>query len=90
MNIWGFTPAIFPFIEEEFRAFLKENANNLKAEFYIPTIINKLVQNGTARVRILPATDQWFGITYREDKSLAVNRIKELISEGVYPANLWS
>jgi len=90
MNIWGFTPAIFPYIEEEFRVFLKNNAGNLKAELYIPTVINNLVKKGYVSVRILPATDQWFGVTYREDKPLAIKKIRQLIDKGLYPSKLWS
>lgn len=90
MNVWGFTPAIFSPIGEEFRIFLQEIINNPKAELYIPTIINKLVKKGSARVKILPASDQWFGVTYREDKPMAVKRINQLINKGIYPTNLWT
>jgi len=89
MNVWGFTPAIFPYIDEELKTFLSEHAGNPKAELYIPTIINNLVKKDTARVKILPAADNWFGVTYREDKPMAVTKISHLISGGVYPANLW-
>ncbi len=89
MNIWGFTPEIFPAIEKEFITFLKDRSDNIKAELYIPTVINNLVAAGSAGVRILPASDQWFGVTYREDKPLAEEHINRLIKQGVYPDNLW-
>ena len=89
MNIWGFTPVIFPAIEAEFTSFLEDNAANIKAELYIPTVINNLVSSGSASVRILPASDQWFGVTYREDKPLAEEHINKLIKQGIYPENLW-
>ena len=90
MNIWGFTPEIFPSIEEEFTRFLAEDHDLLKAELYIPTVINNLVSKGSASVRILPASERWFGITYREDKPLAEEFIGQLVKEGTYPENLWA
>jgi dTDP-glucose pyrophosphorylase len=89
MNIWGFTPVIFKYIEQQFSEFIRKNISNIKAELYIPKIVNELLKSGKANVKILPATDKWFGITYREDKPLAVQNIHELIKQGVYPENLW-
>jgi NDP-sugar pyrophosphorylase family protein len=89
MNIWGFTPAIFPHIEQQFSEFISQNISNLKAELYIPRIVNEIIKNGKASVKILPATDKWFGVTYKEDKPHAIQNIRELINQGVYPDNLW-
>lgn len=89
MNIWGFTPVIFKYIEQQFSGFIRKNISNIKAELYIPKIVNELIKSGKANVKILPATDKWFGVTYREDKPLAVENIRELIKQGVYPDNLW-
>ncbi|HEC42884.1 MAG TPA: nucleotidyltransferase [Bacteroides sp.] len=89
MNIWGFTPAVFEHIESAFSEFIEINASNKKAELYIPAVVNDLVSRNTASVEILPALDQWFGVTYKEDKPLAVEYIKRLIEKGVYPDNLW-
>ena len=89
MNIWGFTPEVFPHLELAFKEFLRTQAGNIKSETFIPTVVNDLVTQGKARVRILPATDQWFGVTYKEDKDLAVARINRLIERGIYPSNLW-
>jgi NDP-sugar pyrophosphorylase family protein len=89
MNIWGFTPAIFNHLEKAFSEFIRVNAGKLKAELYIPAVINELLAKRKANVRILPASDEWFGITYKEDKPLAVARINRLIDEGIYPDNLW-
>ncbi len=89
MNIWGFTPLIFKYIEHLFSEFIRKNISNIKAELYIPKIVNELIKSGKAHVKILPATDKWFGVTYREDKPLAVENIRELIKQGVYPDNLW-
>jgi len=89
MNIWGFTPAIFEHLERAFSEFIKLNAGQLKAELYIPAVVNDLVEKGLASVKILPATDRWFGVTYKEDKPMAVDRIRALIDQGVYPGKLW-
>ena len=89
MNIWGFTPEVFEFLETAFTEFIGVNAGNPKAELYIPAVINDLVRQSKASVKILPAVDQWFGVTYKEDKPLAIANIKSLIEQGVYPDNLW-
>lgn len=89
MNIWGFTPSVFEHLENEFADFIRANAAQLKAELYIPAVVNDLVAQDKASVKILPAVDQWFGVTYKEDKPLAVANIKRLIKKGVYPDNLW-
>ena len=90
MNFWGFTPTIFDHFERAFSEFIKENAEKLKNELFIPKVVNDLVANDTASVRILPSRDQWFGVTYREDKPVAVEHIRKLVEQGVYPDNLWS
>jgi len=89
MNMWGFTPAVFAHIEQQFSEFIRKNLSNIKAELYIPKVVNEMIKDGKARVKILPATDKWFGVTYREDKPLAIENIRELINQGVYPQNLW-
>lgn len=89
MNMWGFRPQVFEKIRGEFEAFLRENASNPKAEFYIPTAITGMIRKGTARCRILPTTSAWFGVTYREDKPGVVESIRDLIRQGRYPERLW-
>jgi NDP-sugar pyrophosphorylase family protein len=89
MNFWGFHPSIFPQIETFFHDFLKENSKNLKAEFFIPLIGNHLIKQGTGKVKILGGGDIWFGVTYKEDKEEVSQKIKDLISQGEYPAKLW-
>ena len=89
MNMWGFTPHIFPLLYEHFQRFLKENAHDLNAECYIPTTINSLIKAEQARVRVLPSADAWFGITYREDQPRVVQSIGRLIESGAYPRGLW-
>jgi uncharacterized protein YjhX (UPF0386 family) len=89
MNFWGFTPRYFEQSEAFFRDFIRENANQLKAEFYIPFVVNKLITQGDARVEVLQSRDQWFGVTYQEDKPVTIARVKALVDAGVYPADLW-
>ena len=89
MNFWGFTPTIFDHFEDAFTAFIRKNADKLKMELFIPKVINDLVAEKVASVRILPSRDQWFGVTYREDKPIAIENIRNLIEQGVYPDNLW-
>jgi UTP-glucose-1-phosphate uridylyltransferase len=90
MNIWGFSPAIFPLLEEHFTEFIHANINQPKAEFYIPTVINEMVKNNRGTMKVLPANDRWFGVTYKEDKPIAIDHIRNQVEKGVYPANLWS
>jgi dTDP-glucose pyrophosphorylase len=90
MNFWGFTPTIFDHFEKAFKDFIKTNAQQPKKELYIPTVVNDLVARGLATVRILPSKDPWFGITYRQDKPVAVEHIRRLVEQGVYPDKLWN
>ncbi|MDP2915089.1 MAG: nucleotidyltransferase [Candidatus Aminicenantes bacterium] len=89
MNFWGFTPAFFRFARAEFEAFVKDRANDLKSELYIPLVVNKLVRNGKAAVKVLPTEDKWFGVTYREDKPRVMAEIARLVAAGKYPTPLW-
>ncbi len=89
MNFWGFTPKYFEQLEAYFAEFINENANNLTAEFYIPYVVNKLIKQNDADVCVLKSHDQWFGVTYKEDKQVTVAKINELIQKGIYPENLW-
>ncbi|MCX6247338.1 MAG: sugar phosphate nucleotidyltransferase [Bacteroidetes bacterium] len=89
MNFWGFTPSLFQHLEKGFLEFISLNADSPKAEFYIPGVINDLLKRKAASVRILPGSDQWFGMTYREDRDLVIARIGELVKAGIYPESLW-
>lgn len=91
MNLMGFTPDVFPFFEECFKAFLRnESPKSLKAEFYLPAVANKLVQSGEAQIKVLPSAAKWFGVTFAEDKEVVVQNLKHLIAAHVYPENLWA
>jgi len=89
MNFWGFTPSVFEHIEKEFKLFLDAERENLKSEFYIPSLVDNLINSGRAQVKVLRTSALWFGITYKEDKPLVVNKIGEMIRRGEYPETLW-
>jgi NDP-sugar pyrophosphorylase family protein len=89
MNMWGFTPEVFPQLAEQFENFLEVHGTGLEAECFIPNTVNNLISTGQARVKILRCADSWFGVTYREDHSRAVDRIRHLIEAGHYPKKLW-
>ncbi len=89
MNIWGFTPSYFDFLDKYFADFIKVNSGNPKAEFYIPFVVNELIKTKQAKLKVLESEDLWFGVTYKEDKKLAVRNIADLIEKGVYPEKLW-
>ena len=91
MNMWGFTPDYFAHSEEYFKGFLADPANmaNPKAEFFIPLMVNRLINDGTATVKVLDTTSKWFGVTYAADRQSVVDKIQSLINEGVYPDKLW-
>ena len=89
MNFWGFQPDIFDFSMQLFLDFLKNNKGNLKSEFYIPIIVNELVKQGKGRVKIISGSNNWFGVTYKEDKEEVSSRIKDLVTAGEYPEKLW-
>ncbi len=90
MNLWGFGPDIFAHLKQQFSQFLQEQGGELKTEFFIPSVVDKLVQDGVKKVKILKTHDNWFGVTYREDKENAQACVKNLIDRGVYPENLWA
>lgn len=90
MNMWGFTPAIFGHLRERFAAFLKSHGQEEKTEFIIPSIVNDLVMQRLARVKVLPTQASWFGVTYKEDKPAVAASIRRLITSGDYPEKLWN
>jgi NDP-sugar pyrophosphorylase family protein len=89
MNFWGFQPSIFEFSASMFNDFLKNNHQNIKAEFYIPLIANEIIRQNKGKVKVLGGGNIWFGVTYKEDKEEVSNKIKELIGKGMYPDKLW-
>ncbi|WP_274957602.1 nucleotidyltransferase [Millionella massiliensis] len=91
MNLFGFTPDYFGYSTAFFKNFLDEAlaSGNLKAEFFIPLLVNKLVSEGTAKLKVLHTSSPWFGVTYKEDRPGTVQKVLDLIAAGVYPQSLW-
>jgi dTDP-glucose pyrophosphorylase len=89
MNMWGFTPILFDYLEEKFINFLKEEGSELNSEYLIPSVINDLIQADDESVHILNSSESWFGVTYKEDKPYVVGEIQKLIEKGVYPNKLF-
>jgi hypothetical protein len=89
MNMWGFYPSYFEFFVKQFDSFLNENIEDLKSEFYIPTLVDNLIKNKERQTKVLYSDSEWFGVTYREDKEFVTARLNVLLEEGVYPYNLW-
>lgn len=89
MNMWGFTPDYFEHSEAYFKEFLAENISNLKAEYFIPLMVNKLINEGTATVEVLDTTSKWFGVTYASDRQPVVDKIAALVAAGEYPNKLF-
>ncbi len=89
MNMWGFTPDYFEHSDADFKEFLTKNADNIKAEYGIPTMVNRLIQEGTSSIDVLETPCKWFGVTYKEDRPSVVAKIQQLINEGVYPNKLF-
>lgn len=89
MNFWGFQPSLFQTLEDEFRVFMQKNKDQLKAEFYIPFVVNQMIQNKRASVQVLTNPAKWIGVTYRDDKEDVISHIKDLIDKKEYPNDLW-
>ena len=89
MNLFGFTPDFFAHAEENFKAFLKENIGNPKAEFFIPLVVDNLIHAGKSKMSVLQTPESWFGVTYQEDKPRVRAAIQKLVDEGAYPESLW-
>ncbi|WP_319503436.1 sugar phosphate nucleotidyltransferase [uncultured Draconibacterium sp.] len=89
MNFWGFHPSIFKALESKFVQFLKTEIDKPKSEMYIPSVVFEMIGDNEVEVKVLEANSPWFGVTYKEDKPIVVNKIKALIEEGVYPEKIW-
>lgn len=89
MNMWGFTPKLFSYLERGFSQFLKLHSNEEKSEYLIPSEINNLIESNEEKVRMLKSASSWFGVTYKEDKPFVETQIQDLISSGIYPSKLF-
>jgi len=89
MNFWGFHPQVFDLSALMFDDFVEKNYQNIKAEFFIPLIVNGMIQQGKGKVKVLGGGKIWFGVTYKEDKEAVSAKIKQLVDQGQYPKKLW-
>ena len=89
MNFWGFTPSLFNHLERMFTSFLTQRGQELKSEFYIPTVVADLIKEEKATAQVLTSVDSWFGVTYPEDKEQVVKSVRELVENGTYPNKLF-
>jgi len=89
MNLWGFHPSFFSYLDQYFTRFIQKNSSNPTAEFYIPFVVNELINSNSIDLKVLKSEDKWFGITYKEDRPIALEKIRKLIDLGVYPNDLW-
>ena len=89
MNLMGFRPSLFKHLKSQFITFIQSNIDNLSAEFYLPSVVNEIVKDGKAHVKVLQTAEKWFGVTYKEDRPMVINNLIKLLEAGVYPVSLW-
>ena len=91
MNMWGFSASILRELKDRFPLFLKENVekNPLKCEYFLPFVVDELLGEKKATVKVLKSMDKWYGVTYKEDKPVVVAAIQKLKDDGLYPQKLW-
>ena len=89
MNVWGFTPILFKYLNEKFVEFLSENGTEMKSEYLIPSVVNELIQSGQETVHVLRSGATWFGVTYKDDKPFVEGEIEKLVNKGEYPGKLF-
>ena len=92
MNLWGFMPSFLDEIEKGFTTFLDQAlaTNPLKGEYFLPSVVDSLIHEGKAEATVLHSTDRWYGVTYKEDKPVVVEAIKNFQEQGLYPKNIWT
>lgn len=90
MNMWGFTADFIDELDKRFTPFLSGiSGNEMKAEYLLPSIVDELIKEGSAQVKVLDTNDKWFGVTYQEDKYMVQSSLKKLVEQGVYPEALY-
>ena len=90
MNFWGFDPSIFDTIEKGFAEFARANTESPRAEYLIPELIDGMIKDGSAKVKVLVTDDKWYGVTYQEDKPKVQEAFTALVAEKTYPTPLFS
>ena len=91
MNLWGFTRSFLTEAQARFPAFLDRTLaeNPEKGEYFLPSVVSQLIQEGKARVKVLRSHDRWYGVTYKDDKPTVVKAIADMTASGLYPDELW-
>lgn len=91
MNMWGFTNSMLGELKERFPRMLEEGlkSNPLKCEYFLPFVVDELIREQKAQVKVLTSTDKWYGVTYKEDKPVVVKAVRRMKEEGLYPKKLW-
>lgn len=89
MNFWGFHPSVFNKTKSKFVQFISEQGMELKSEFYIPFVVDELRKEGELTATVIPTNSEWFGVTYQADRDPTVAKLQKLVTEGIYPENLW-
>jgi len=89
MNLWGFKPSLFQELQARFACFLETASGNPTPEFFVPTVVNKMIAANLASVRVLQSESAWFGVTYPEDKPIVIDAIRTRVQAGEYPGDLW-
>lgn len=90
MNCWGFTKDMMRELEERFTGFLEKNKKNmLKCEYFLPFVVDDLLKDGKAAVKVLSTKEKWYGVTYKADKEIVVSALRQKVKDGVYPEKLW-
>ncbi len=84
MNMWGLQPDVFDYLEKDFVEFLKNMKNPLKDEFFIPFVIDNMIKTDGYKVKVLKTNEKWYGVTYKEDKDMVVEAMKEKAERGCY------
>jgi len=89
--MWGLKPSFLEEVEGTIVDFLTKalKTNPLKSEFYLPYVVDQMVQKDTANVKVLKTDEKWYGVTYQEDKAMVVEAINQMIDQGKYPEKLW-
>lgn len=89
MNFWCFAPNVFDFLSSMFDTFLSKHKDELKSEFYIPSVADEFIKSGQGKVKAVTTSEKWFGVTYKEDKPIVQDCINSLVENNCYPAALW-
>lgn len=89
MNMFGFTPLYFSYAESCFQDFLEVHGDEPRSELFIPKVLDEMIERDKVKVKVLTSDDRWFGVTYKEDKPVVIERLNRLIEKGVYPEKLW-